>query len=110
LNKNKPHIINQSLALIVLAAFLLPVLINFVHATEGHNHFDNCTESNTHVHKSKTDCDIDDMQMVDAGFYAFAKPYTLSSPTITQTKFLFTTSSYIQIAINISDRGPPTTC
>lgn len=94
----------------MLTAFLLPVLINFVHAAEGHNHFDNCTESDIHVHKSKIDCDIDDMQMVDAEFYAFAKAYTLYSPTFKQTKSLSPTSSYTQIAINVSDRGPPSSC
>ncbi len=110
MNKNKPHIIHRSLALLVLAAFLLPALINFVHATEGHHHFDICTESNTHVHESKLDCHLDDMQMVDVGFYAFAKAYSLSSNIFTQTTFFLPTSSYTQIAKNISDRGPPATC
>lgn len=110
LNTNKPHIIQRSLALLVLVAFLLPVLINFAHATDNHHHFDTCTEFDTHVHESKLDCYQDDLQMVDVGFYAFAKAYSFPSLIFTQTKFFLPTSSYTQIAIHISDRGPPSIC
>ena len=77
---------------------------------DGHEHLDSCTITETHVHESKTDCDLNDLQIVDHSFYAFAKAYIVSPPTFYQTKFVFSTSNYTQIVESTSNRGPPRFC
>jgi len=72
LTSNKPNIFQRSLALIVLVVVALPTLVSFAHVIDGHKHSDGCTITDTHVHESKIDCDLNDMQIVDHSFYALS--------------------------------------
>lgn len=92
----------------MLVVFLLPAIINFAHATSGHNHYDDtCIQSDTHLHESKINCDLVDIHLVNVGDHVFAKAYTLFVPIFPKVKFSFSEFSYTKVALNPSNRGPP---
>lgn len=91
-----------------MLAFLLPALVSFVHSTEGHHHFDTCKlVGETHMHESKLDCDLGDLQMVKIGFYAFAKAYATKTSAISKKVDTEQIVIFSKSVETTSDRGPP---
>lgn len=91
-----------------MLTFLLPAVVTFIHTTEDHEHFDTCKlAGEIHVHESQLDCDLGDLQMVKLGTYAFAKAYSIPTPSISTTVSEFLVTTYTQFVAHSESRGPP---
>lgn len=108
MKKENTHILVRCTALLTMLVFLLPVFISLLHSTQDHEHYDTCKfASETHVHESKLDCDLGDLQMVKVGLYAFAKAYTIPEIIISKKIDLYFKSEFSKTAEVTANRGPP---
>jgi len=106
---NKTNSISKITASIALTVIILfPLVTQFFHALEDHQHII-CTDNSTHLHKSKTDCNICDFNYIP---FIYKPLPAIANKTLIEFKVKNTNPySYLYFSnFNLLKtlRGPPT--
>lgn len=87
--------------------FLLPTIVQSIHALDGHHHVDTCKEITAHLHEKQVDCSVCNFHL--SNFTYSESKYTQISITTYKTSVIdFYISLYYSHSVSDNPlRGPP---
>jgi hypothetical protein len=94
-------------SLLLAIVFVFPMVIQFSHAFEGHDHIP-CKEISTHIHQDATDCNICDFHLASIDYNFVKHPEFLAPNIPSEVKKSFTpvlSNSFKQTSTQL--RAPP---
>lgn len=100
------NILHKSFAVLLIGLLWFPLVVQFAHIFEGHDHKP-CGEITTHFHEKKVNCSLFDFHFSNYNYSVTSYPefYSEELPTALETRYFSVEVSNTSVTYYV--RGPP---
>lgn len=95
-------------SIVLMLFLLLPSVVNFLHSTEKHDHYDRCeNNSDIHIHEKELDCCLCDVTLKNNGVFTPTKEILFVAYQEISQKTIQLQTIYLPVYRTTDSRGPP---